>query len=412
MNDCDKLALCALSNSTVHAASFDVTKVPNAHHMTHTCEEEEVVNQKQTGTCWLQAGLTFLSSLARRRGLTIRFSLTHLVYYDKLGKAESFLRRMQELASEPDPKIRERKRWHLMGEPIGDGGTWGMFVHLIRKHGVVPHDARLPLQQATQTSQLNRYINDYLRHVAEDPNVAIETAVSKVETALRRAYGPPVSDATLVKRVHGCEFRGTPVELLARLRETWPYHVLTHAPDRREERGEVVGYIGPETNDPANLKQDRFVAVDMETLANACILQLEVGLPVWFTCDVKFDFCALRGVAARGLYNTELVLGLPRLGEKRDRMRARRIFPRHAMLLTAVSVRDGVPKLWRIQNSWGTNQEYGKGFLTVDHAWFCEYVFQAAIDHSFLGESLLQKINASRQIKLDEWDLFATVARG
>ena len=56
--------------------------------MTHKVHEEEVVNQQNTHA-WLQAGMRS-SSLARRRGLTVRFSLTHLVYWDKLGKAERF----------------------------------------------------------------------------------------------------------------------------------------------------------------------------------------------------------------------------------------------------------------------------------------------------------------------------------
>ena len=74
-----------------------------------------------------------------------------------------------------------------------------MFLHLIQTHGVVPHDARLPMRQATQASQLNRYLKDFLRQTAQELIEAhptqheelIATSTRKVEDALRRAYGPP-----------------------------------------------------------------------------------------------------------------------------------------------------------------------------------------------------------------------------
>lgn len=449
-----EIARCALGNATIHQACFDSAKVPDAFDMTHKIHEEEVVNQQNTGTCWLQAGMTFLSSLARRRGLTVRFSLTHLVYWDKLGKAEAFLEciystlqssaayqvahfsveelqkicgklQLSDVGDATDlvvrinnhaagshilQTVRDRIRWHLLHEPICDGGTWGMFMHIIQTYGVVPHDARLPMRQATQSSQLNRYVNDYLRQKAQQiidaPNNYLKIkleAIQKVQQALERAYGPPSGEATLFENVHGRDFNGTPTDLLGMLRQTWPYVVLTHAPDRPN-----AIYVGTATNDHKNLKQDTFRVVDMDTLVGACIHQLECGIPVWFTCDVKFDFCAKHGIAATGLFNTPLLLGLDRRADKINRMKAYCTAPGHAMLLTGVKLVNGKPVLWRIQNSWGKQQDYGEGFLTADHAWFKEYVFQAAVDAHFLNA--LTTTSETEAITLYPWDVFATVA--
>ena len=434
-----EIARCALGNATIHQASFDSARVPDALDMTHKVHEEEVVDQQNTGTCWLQAGMTFLSALARRRGLTVRFSLTHLVYWDKLGKAKAFLEGIRSTCSPPAAQLsfaelrglcdrllsqdgriddivarvqthqhHERIRWHLLSEPISDGGTWAMFLHLIETHGVVPHDARLPMRQATQTAQLNRYLNDFLRQTAQELIEAhpthheelIATSTRKVEDALRRAYGPPPKRATLHETAHGRDFDGSPRDLLAMIRQTWPYPLLTHAPDRPNG-----AYVGTATNDPAALDQDRFRVVDMGTLVDACIQQLECQIPVWFTCEVKFDFCAKHGVAAIGLFDTPLLLGLDRNANKEARMKAQRTSPGHAMLLTGVKLKDGVPVLWRIQNSWGKDHDYGQGFLTADHEWFKEYVFQAAVDAHFLPT-----MPATEEVKLYPWDVFATVA--
>lgn len=415
MSVIDSIAACALSQCTIHDASFDASIVPHAQDMTHCTHEHEVVDQGQNGTCWMQAGLSFLSSLAHRRGLTIRFSSTHLLYYDKIGKASAFFAQFRELSLNADAGDRARRRWHLLESPIADCGTWAMFMHLIRTYGVVPHDIRLPTRQATQTEQLNQYINDFLRACAlqlediEEERAAdtfVAEAMNVITSAIHRAYGPQTTQCTLVKAVHGDDFSGTPLQLLAVLREKWPYRLLAHAPDRNNGL-----YIGPATNSPLSLEQDVFETVDIVTLVEACARQLSCGIPVWVTCDVRFDFSSVRGVAASGLHRTDALLGIPRrthadpLDEKRARMRAGRIAPVHAMLITAVKLVDGVPVQWRIQNSWGTQRPaYGKGFVTADHAWFCEHVFQVAVDACFTSP-----VPHADAIRLSPWDTFGTV---
>lgn len=426
MADSTDIARLALTHNTINRASFDSSKVPNAVDMTFSTHEEEVVDQKSTGTCWLQAGMTFLSALARRNGINVRFSLTHLIYHDKLGKAQAFMRRYRETleSSSKESEKSKRVRWHLLKEPITDGGTWGMFIHLIKTYGVVPHDSRLPMRQAVQTSQINKYLNDYLRKQAflleeamENDRDRADELMGKtrlcVEDALLRAYGFPSDQVTLVEKVHGRDFIGESKELCSMIRTHWCYTVLTDAPDRHKPNHQPKRYIGPETNDAQDLSQDRFLVVDMNDIVRATIEQLKYGIPVWFTCEVSFDFCPHHGVATAGIYNTDLILNLTcntddAANEKENRMKTQRISPAHAMLLTGVKLQDGKPTHWRIQNSWGTEHEYGKGFLTADHKWFQQYVFQVAIDDFFLGK-VLAKAKAEEE-KLQPWDIFATVA--
>lgn len=416
MSVIDSIAACALSQCSIHDASFDPSIVPDAQDMTHRTHEDGVVDQGQTGTCWMQAGLSFLSSLAHRRGLTIRFSSTHLLSFDKIEKASAFFAQFRKLSLNPDAGDRSRRRWHLLESPITDGGTWAMFMHLIQTYGVVPHDTCLPMRQATQTGQLNQYINDFLRACAlrledvKDEGAAdslVTEAIDVISRAIRRAYGPQTTECTLAKAVHGKDFSGKPLELLALLREEWPYRVLAHAPDRDDGL-----YIGPATNNHLDLAQDVFETVDMATLVEACVRQLSCGIPVWVTCDVRFDFSSVRGVAASGLHRTDALLGIPRrvhadaLDEKRARMRGCRIAPVHAMLLTGVKLTEGKPLQWRIQNSWGAEKPaYGKGFLTADHAWFCEHVFQVAVDACFTPP-----VPDKDGMTLPPWDTFGTVA--
>ena len=394
----DVVATCALSNNSVNGASYNPRLELDARDMTFTTVEERVVDQKSTGTCWLQAGLTFLSALAARRGMSVQFSVPHLVFFDKLHKAKAFLHAYVHAKD-------ERWRWHVVHEGVGDGGTWGMFMFLVQTYGLVPHDARLPTHHAQDTDQYNTCLNRYLRGVAPrvlQAEVSLDDALQPVLVSLMRAFAPPVETVRLYAHTHGRDFVGRPIALASLVRQTWPYVVLCHAPDR-----DLGVYIGPCSNDASDPDQDVFHAVGLPTLVEACLRQLECGVPIWFTCDVGYDFCSKMGVAELDLFDTAALLGLPRFVSKADRMTCRSTAPVHAMLLTAVKVTDGTPLLWRIQNSWGCRSTHNEGYVTASHAWFCSNVFQVVVDRCFVS---LDESTPGPPTRLPPWDIFATVA--
>ena len=63
-----EIARCALGNGTIHQASFDSGRVPDALDMTHKVHEEEVVNQQNTGTLASgRDGVPFLAGTSTTR---------------------------------------------------------------------------------------------------------------------------------------------------------------------------------------------------------------------------------------------------------------------------------------------------------------------------------------------------------
>ena len=93
---------------------------------------------------------------------------------------------------------------------------------------------------------------------------------------------------------------------------------------------------------------------------------------------------------------------------KEDRVRYGESLMTHAMLLTGVDVVDGVPRRWRVENSWG--DEHGdKGFFTMDDSWFNEYVFEVAVRRSALPEPL-QAALAEEPLALPAWDPMGALA--
>lgn len=401
----NRIATASLSARSINDVSSNPNLRLDADDMSIQCDEIPVVNQRETGTCWLQAGVALMSCIAkRRRGIKIRLSVPYLAFFDKLEKAHVFMAAMSQ------PNLDPRIEWHWLKDgPITDGGTWSMFMYLIRTYGAIPHDAMLPTYQSLHSYQLNMYINRYLRSIVpllRDGRILMVDAMKTVHDALLRAYSLPPSIVTLVQKTHGIDLKTTPDAIPSLLLpECWNHVLLTHAPDRSDG-----AYIGPYYNDASNPDQDYFICTSLSIIVNGCIAQLQSGTPVWFTADVQHDFSSKRGMGAVDMYNvTDLLnISIADAHDKAQRMRNGNTAPVHAMLITAVSLdSDGVPEKWRIQNSWGKKRKYGSGFLTVTHEWFSHHVFQVAIETSYVPAEVVLKKDA---IKLPPWDIFATVA--
>lgn len=396
-----RVASSSMRARSIHNVSSSPNVRVDVHDMTHSCEEVPIVDQKETGTCWIQAGTAFLSTLALKRKIKVRLSVPFLAFFDKLEKAYVFLTAM---LRETD----ERRIWHWTHDgPIQDGGTWGMFWHLVRTYGCVLHESMVPTFSSTHSHQINLYLNRYLRSVVpalKEGRVTLAEVMDHVHDALLRTYSFPPSVVTLKEDAHGIEKTTDPEGLAALLihAECTAHVALTHAPDRP-----LGAYCGFYTNDVSNPQQDYFVCVEMETLIAACIAQLQTKTPVWFTSDLH-HFSSRRGIADVELYNVRDVLNLPIDEDKPTRMGNHNTAPVHAMLLTGVRTEAGQPTHWRIQNSWGKKQCTGAGFVTVTHAWFLEYVFQAVVDPQHVPSRALLASEAPKPI--EPWDIFATVA--
>src|SRR5262249_9604197 len=128
------------------------------HTFSTTLDDWGVTNQKQTGRCWMFAGLNLLR-FAARRALDVKefeFSQNYLMFWDKLERANYFFESIIESA---DRDVDDRSVAFLLDQPLSDGGQWNMFISLVNKHGLVPK-AFMP---ETESSSSSRRMNGVLR---------------------------------------------------------------------------------------------------------------------------------------------------------------------------------------------------------------------------------------------------------
>ena len=80
----------------------------------------------------------------------------------------------------------------------------------------------------------------------------------------------------------------------------------------------------------------------------------------------------------------------------------------HAMCITGVSFKDGVPSKWKIENSWGTDR--GKnGYYIMSSSWFDQFVYQAVVDKKYLSKEELRAVS-NKPIVLKPWDPMGSLA--
>lgn len=361
----------------------------------------EPLNQHKTGTCWLQAGLTMISTLAKKNGIHITPSITYLMFYDKLERSVVFLHRMlQHNAS--NKKIDERTMYHLLEEPICDGGTFSMFTHLIKKYGIVTLESYPQTFQAKNSGQLNRVISQYLRQVSSTITVEnIESHILKIHKIITMCLALPPTFLNLYEKVHGISFKGTPNELLNVLNkfiDIDSYLCLNHAPNKKVD----LCVVFP-TNNYQQMEQHKFYVTPIEDIKKACIMTLSLHIPIWFTATVRGGADFSRKLMTCDAVEYEKLFSIESSMTKEEMMHCRSIQPSHAMLLIGVHCdSNGKAVRWKVQNSWGKET----AFLSMSDEWFTKNVFEIAVP-----KECCNKKNDRIEIEyLKPWDLLSTVA--
>lgn len=402
--------------------------------MSHQLDDWAATNQKQSGRCWMFAGLNLLRvGTAERLGVKeFEFSQNYPLFWDKLEKANHWL---ESVLATADRDVDDRTVAHLLATPAEDGGQWNMFLALVAKHGLVPQSAMPETVSSSSTRQLNRDLSTVLRQAARDLRAAAADGAdvralaetrSDVLTVVHRMLclhlGTPPTSFTWQWRDSEKGFHRdgelTPQEFAARY-VTVPleeYVCLVHDPRGSspygrtftvEHLGNVVG-AAPVVY--LNVEVDVLKRLAMEAIVGH---EGQRGEPVWFGCDVDPMREVEHGYWDAALFDYDALYGSTSTMSKEDRLHHHATAMTHAMLLTGVDVVDGdagpVARRWRVENSWGTDKA-DKGFWTMNDSWFGDYVFEVAVRRDALPADLRDALD-EEPLVLPAWDPMGALAR-
>lgn len=398
----------------------------------------KIIDQKSSGRCWMFAGCNVVTPRVMTKLKLGDFGLSqaYISFYDRLEKSNLFLEAMIALR---DKDINDRSLQMYLENPIGDGGWWGYFEGLIRKYGVVPASAMPETKQSSNTGRTGELLNTLLRkgaaeirrmHASGQKEPAIrkykETLLGDIYRLLVCAYGQPPKEfrfryeetrkdtTTTVNADSTKKTDSTEVKVLVEKTYTpqaffkeyygdlsTEYVALVHNPAQKERTlFELRG-----SRNIQELPDIQFLNMPIEKLKEYTYTMIKDSQIVWFACDVGRDNYSDSGMFAANVWDYTTTLGIDFKTSKADRLAYQDETPNHAMVILGVDTTEtGVPRKWKVENSWGGGAGSG-GYWTMYDSWYDDNVLLVMVE-----KSLLTKEDAAlfdqKPVIVEDWQPF------
>lgn len=412
-----KATINAVTANDIKKLALDrAVSIAANQYFSHKIKTEGITDQKNSGRCWLFAGLNILRPTAmtalNKKGF--EFSQTYLFFFDKLEKANLFL---ESIIQTRMRSLDDREVEWLLKNPFPDGGQWNMVLALIDKYGVVPADVMPETESSGSTGAMNQWISTKLRKdasILRDMHAAgksVEELGAKKMEMLGEVYRmlvvhlgvPPSSfawryedkDSKVTEPV-----TYTPIEFYKKFVNIKldDYVCLYSIPSQAFGKLYQIQF-DRNLYDRPNMT---FANVDMKTMKELTLKSVLANDAVWFGCDVGKESDSKSGVMKLGLYDYESIYGVGLTMTKKERVLYQESIPSHAMVIVGVDLVNGKPEKWMVENSWGSKSG-SNGYFTMYDSWFEEYNYAIIVHKKYLSKELADVFKQTA-IVLPPWD--------
>jgi len=380
-------------------------------------------NQKASGRCWLFAATNVCREVIAKKLNLANFELSqsYLAFYDRLEKSNYLLEAVIELI---DKEYDDRTLAFLLQNGVGDGGQWDMFVSLVNKYGLCPKNVYPETNTSSATRETAQLINFTIRKFASDAKALYQTkgleavrkekeeVLNKIYFLLVNAYGlPPEKFDFEYTDKDGNYHLEKGFDALS-FKEKYlgdslnDYVSLINAPTKDKAFGKTytVQYLG----NVVGGKQVTHLNVTMDRMKELILKQLRDDRIVWFGSDVGFYGDREEGVWDDTRFDLNTPFGLDLKMNKGESLDYHASQMNHAMCITGVSFKEGIPSKWKIENSWGKDRAKD-GYYIMSKSWFDQFVYQAVVDKKYLNEEELKALQGE-PVVLKPWDPMGSLA--
>ena len=380
-------------------------------------------NQKASGRCWIFAATNVCREIVAAKCNLSNFELSqsYLAFYDRLEKSNYLLESIIELL---DKDYDDRTLTFLLQNGVGDGGQWDMFVNLVNKYGLCPKNVFPETNTSSATRETGQVINFNIRKFASEAKdlyqgegieavrKAKDELLDKIYVLLSDAYGlvPETFDFDYTDKDgnYHLEKDFTPLSFKEKYLgdELNNYVSLINAPTKDKPFGKTytVAYLG----NVVGGKEVTHLNVTMDRMKKLILSQLEDNRIVWFGSDVGFYGDRELGIWDDQKFDLDTPFGLNLIMNKGESLDYRASQMNHAMCITGVSFKNGEPRKWKIENSWGKDRAKD-GYYIMSNTWFDQFVYQAVVDKKYLNKEELKALE-EKPIVLKPWDPMGSLA--
>ena len=422
MDRADRALHNAVTNNAIDSLALNRDAVRGEDgHFSHRIKREGVTDQKQSGRCWMFAGLNTLRPQVMREHKieSFEFSTAYLQFWDKMEKSNLYLESVIELRG-ADFMDRD---WELVNKHSPEeGGWWNFLTALVGKYGVVPLSAMPETKSSSETKTLNEILGRLLRRFAariielHAEGAEMDRLREEKAAALKEVYRflainlgePPVEFEWRFRIRKGADKRAE-AEDSTRVEDDGLSAPETHTPRSFYEKyvGSTLGDYVCLYNDPHNelgrhYRFDRarnmvgeecmdYVNVGTDTMKEVAKVSILANEPLWFAVNMGFDQSTEHGLMAPDLFDYGSLFGIDLDLTKAQRTRFHAGASSHAMALIGVDLAaDGSPRKWLVENSWG-EAKGRKGLWTLRDGWFAEHVYTVIAHKRHVPAEILER---------------------
>ncbi len=368
-------------------------------------EKGKIYDQKQSGRCWLFAGLNLIKQdIAKNMKVKpeeLELSANYLNFFDRLEKANTIYESVIHSQKDDFSYLNEEKMTEFE-----EGGYFENFRALILKYGIVPISYMPETHDSVSSSAFNALLREKIKrdvytllHLKKK-----KTSVAKLEETtkemlgevyamLAKVLGEPVGEFTLEyydkDQKYVCIPSMTPQKFLKKYLKL---HLEDFYAFGNMEMYNKELYKKYEKKYANSLNTDRvcFLNVSIEELKKMVIDQLRGKMPVWFGSEVLKMRYQKDGILDSKIYNYEQVFSFPLLNRK-ENLELFDVHCDHAMSFVGVHIEEERPIRWKVENSWGDKDN--KGYFVMNDNYFDEFVYEVIIHKKFVPKKLLELWN-------------------
>lgn len=418
-NDINKLAVNLESDANIDTYFSDEVK------------SKGISNQQSSGRCWLFSGLNVMRArmIDKYDMGSFQFSQNYCFFYDQLEKSNLFLQSMIDTRNlaEDDRKV----EW-LFRNALGDGGQFTGVADIITKYGLVPSNVMPETNSSNSTSRMSMLLNWKLREfgleLREMGNVAYMTAHKKAnekieKEIMNRLQNRKTEMLSFIYRFLVLNLGEPPVSF------TWTRYNASGKPVDTKEYTPISfynEYVGTDLkntyvllmNDPTRefykvyeIDMDRhqydgenwiYINLPIEEIKKMAIASIKDSTMMYFSCDVGKFYNRDKGILDVNRYDYGSLMGTSFEMDKRQRILTGSSGSSHAMTLMAVDLdKEGNPKKWMVENSWGMTGH--NGHIIMTDRWFDDYMFRLVVDKKYVPADILDLLKQKPTL-LPPWD--------